>query len=197
MRVEHALSANRVRYWMRWAMAVLYLCAGFIHLQSPDAFLPIMPNWAPAPREVILITGVCEIAGAFGLLTRSFRWWAAVALALYAICVFPANIKHALRTYSYRNCRRAGGTMVHVWLFSRSSYGGLSIVGKSLAGRWDAAAGSLVAISGKCPQTSWRRRQAPGIPLSHRPPKSLRANEDDKGGMAVLIPQCSTEAELG
>jgi uncharacterized membrane protein len=88
MRVEHALSANRVRYWMRWVMAVFYLCAGFIHLQSPDAFLPIMPNWAPAPREVILITGVCEIAGAFGLLTRSFRWWAAVALALYAICVF-------------------------------------------------------------------------------------------------------------
>ena len=76
-------------------MAVFYLCAGFIHLQSPEAFLPIMPNWAPAPREVILITGVCEIAGAFGLLTRSFRWWAAVMLALYAVCVFPANIKHS------------------------------------------------------------------------------------------------------
>jgi uncharacterized membrane protein len=72
-----------------------YLCAGFIHLQSPDAFLPIMPNWAPAPREVILITGIYEIAGALGLVTRSFRWWAAVMLALYAVCVFPANIKHA------------------------------------------------------------------------------------------------------
>jgi uncharacterized membrane protein len=80
---------------MRWAMAAFYLGAGFIHLQSPDAFLPIMPDWAPAPREIILITGVCEIAGAFGLLTRSFRWWAAVMLALYAVCVFPANIKHA------------------------------------------------------------------------------------------------------
>jgi uncharacterized membrane protein len=80
---------------MRWAMAVLYLGAGFIHLQSPDTFLPMMPNWAPAPREVILITSVCEIAGALGRVTRSFRWWAAVMLALYAVCVLPANIKHA------------------------------------------------------------------------------------------------------
>ena len=37
----------------------------------------------------------CETAGALGLLTRSFRWWAAVMLALYAACVFPANVKHA------------------------------------------------------------------------------------------------------
>jgi uncharacterized membrane protein len=55
---------------MRWAMATFSLGAGFIHLQSPDAFLPIMPNRAPVPREVILITGVSEIAGAFELLTR-------------------------------------------------------------------------------------------------------------------------------
>jgi hypothetical protein len=54
-----------------------------------------MPDWVPAPREVILFTGVCEIAGAFGLVTRSFRWWAAVMLAVYAAGVFPANIKHA------------------------------------------------------------------------------------------------------
>jgi uncharacterized membrane protein len=89
------LSADRFRRWMRWAMAIFYLGAGFIHLQSPATFLPIMPNWAPAPREVIQITGVCEIAGALGLVTRSFRWWAAMMLALYAVCVFPANIKHA------------------------------------------------------------------------------------------------------
>jgi uncharacterized membrane protein len=63
-------------------MAIFYLGAGFIHLQSPDTFLPIMPNWAPPPREVILIAGVCEIAGALGLVTGSFRWWAAVMLAL-------------------------------------------------------------------------------------------------------------------
>jgi uncharacterized membrane protein len=81
---------------MRWAMAIFYLAAGVVHLQSPDAFLPIVPNWVPAPREVIFFTGACEIAGGLGLVTRPFRWWAAVMLALYAACVFPANVKHAV-----------------------------------------------------------------------------------------------------
>jgi uncharacterized membrane protein len=89
------LTDDRASRWMRWAMASFYLAAGVLHLQAPGGFLPIMPDWVPAPREVILLTGVCEIVGALGLLTRSFRWWAAVMLALYAVCVFPANIKHA------------------------------------------------------------------------------------------------------
>jgi uncharacterized membrane protein len=69
------------------------------HLSSrhtPDAFLPTVPDWVPMPREVVLFTGACEIVGAFELLTRSLRWWAGVMLALYAVCVFPANIKHAI-----------------------------------------------------------------------------------------------------
>ena len=55
-----------------------------------------MPDWVPAPREVILFTGACEIAGAVALIIRSLRWWAGVMLALYAVGVFPANIKHAV-----------------------------------------------------------------------------------------------------
>ncbi len=81
---------------MRWLMVVFYGAAGIIHLTSPAAFLPIVPDWVPEPRTVILITGACELAGAMGLVTRRWRWWAGVMLALYAGCVFPANIKHAI-----------------------------------------------------------------------------------------------------
>lgn len=42
-----------------------------------------------------MATGVCELAGAAALLTRRFRAFAGVMLALYAVCVFPANLKHA------------------------------------------------------------------------------------------------------
>jgi uncharacterized membrane protein len=91
-----SLSDDRARRWMRWAMAIFYFVAGVVHLRRPEAFLPIMPDWVPAPREVVLFTGACEIAGALALLTRSLRWWAGVMLALYAVCVFPANIKHAV-----------------------------------------------------------------------------------------------------
>jgi len=54
-----------------------------------------VPDWVPAPRVTVLATGLCEVAGAGGLLTQRFRWVAGVMLALYAVCVFPANVKHA------------------------------------------------------------------------------------------------------
>ena len=81
---------------MRWGLAVFYGVAAYVHLKSPDAFLPIMPDVVPAPRFVVIATGWCELAGAFGLLVPRLRRAAGIGLALYAICVFPANIKHAL-----------------------------------------------------------------------------------------------------
>jgi uncharacterized membrane protein len=80
----------------RWLLAAAYLVAGIAHLATPGTFLPIMPDWVPFPLQVILVTGVCELAGAAGLLLPPVRRAAGIALALYAVCVFPANIKHAL-----------------------------------------------------------------------------------------------------
>lgn len=85
-----------LRTIMRWLLAAFYLAAGIVHLRAPDAFLAIMPGWVPAPREIILATGVAELAGAIGLLIPRLRRAAGIGLALYAVCVFPANIKHAL-----------------------------------------------------------------------------------------------------
>lgn len=78
----------------RGMLATIYLIAGVFHLSTPDTFLLITPDWVPFPRQVILVTGLCEIVGALALLTRTLRRPAGIALALYAICVFPANIKH-------------------------------------------------------------------------------------------------------
>ncbi len=80
----------------RVALAAIYLAAGALHLASPGTFLPIVPDWVPFPRPVVLATGLCEVAGGVGLLTARFRRAAGIALALYAVCVFPANIEHAM-----------------------------------------------------------------------------------------------------
>ena len=87
---------ERTRSAMRWALAIFYGIAGVIHLRSPAAFLPIVPSWVPWPYEVVLVTGVLEMAGAVALLIPRLRWIAAIMLALYAVAVFPANIKHAV-----------------------------------------------------------------------------------------------------
>ncbi len=85
-----------LRAALRWILAAFYLAAGIAHLAVPDGFLPIVPGWVPWPRETVLATGICEILGSFGLMTRRFRWWAGMMLAVYAFCVWPANIKHAV-----------------------------------------------------------------------------------------------------
>lgn len=89
------MTLEKTRTLMRWIMVAFYFAAGVIHLWMPNAFLPIVPDWVPYPRRMVLFTGVCELFGAVGLITERFRWWAGVMLALYAVCVFPANIKHA------------------------------------------------------------------------------------------------------
>jgi uncharacterized membrane protein len=81
---------------LRAFLIALYLGAGSLHVARPTVFLPIVPGWVPWPREVVVATGICEIAGAAGLLTTQFRALAGVMLALYALCVWPANFKHAL-----------------------------------------------------------------------------------------------------
>jgi uncharacterized membrane protein len=94
MIVSH--SFDRSRLIMRLFMAALYILAGSLHITMPGKFLPIVPEWVPFPRQVVLVTGICEIAGALALLTGRMRQVAGSMLALYAVCVFPANIKQAI-----------------------------------------------------------------------------------------------------
>ena len=82
---------------VRTLLAFLYALAGVMHLAKPEAFLRITPHWVPFPGHVIALTGIAELAGAAALLQpwspvlrRAGGW----GLALYAVCVFPANINH-------------------------------------------------------------------------------------------------------
>ncbi len=80
----------------RWLIALVYFAAGVIHIRSPGGFLAIAPDWVPYPHAVIFWTGVAEIAGAIGLMVPRLRYAAGIGLALYALCVWPANINHAV-----------------------------------------------------------------------------------------------------
>lgn len=80
---------------LRWLLALFYVAAGVLHLTSSHAFVAITPDWVPYPLAVVRITGACEIAGGIGLLIGRLRWLSGLMLALYAVCVFPANLHHA------------------------------------------------------------------------------------------------------
>lgn len=81
---------------MRWILAAFYTSAGLAHLLVPEKLLSITPDWVPYAPQVIFLTGLFEIAASVALLTRQLRYGAGIAMAVYAICVWPANIKHAI-----------------------------------------------------------------------------------------------------
>lgn len=94
---------DRLETWRgrsRVGLSIFYLLAGILHLAYPAPFLMITPDWVPYAPVVIAVTGLCELAGAVGLWLPPLRRPAGIGLALYAVCVFPANIKHAVDSLS-------------------------------------------------------------------------------------------------
>ena len=70
--------------------------SGAVHLAKPEVYEPLMPRWVPAHREVILASGVAELACALGLVlprTRRSAGWASAALLMG---VWPGNLQMAL-----------------------------------------------------------------------------------------------------
>ena len=81
----------------RWLLAAFYAVAGWFHITAPAPFLKIVPPWVPYPDAVVTLTGIAELLGAVALVqpfSKGVRKAGAIGLALYAICVFPANIHH-------------------------------------------------------------------------------------------------------
>lgn len=96
MRADRRHSGG-VRIALRWLLALFYFVAGVLHIIQPGPFVTITPYWVPLPHEVVLATGIAELAGAIALVqpwSLALRRAAGIGLALYAVCVFPANINH-------------------------------------------------------------------------------------------------------
>ena len=87
---------SRLRVALRWLLTLAYAYAGYRHLATPAPFLAITPAWVPQPALVVAATGVAELAGAIGLTIPATRKAAGWGLALYALCVWPANVNHML-----------------------------------------------------------------------------------------------------
>jgi uncharacterized membrane protein len=84
-------------------LALILGVSGVVHLVRPRAYEPLMPSWVPAHREVILASGVAELACAAGLAVPATRRPAGWASALLLLGVYPGNIKMAVDAASSRS----------------------------------------------------------------------------------------------
>ena len=72
-----------------WVLVTMFNVSGILHLVNPESFLWLMPPFLPYPIELILVSGVAELAAALLIVLRSIvAPYMAVAVL---IAVWPAN----------------------------------------------------------------------------------------------------------
>jgi len=106
-------SVTNVLAVLRAIVAVVFMVAGISHFlpsvqRTMAAMIPprLRMRGALSPRNVVIFTGLCEIAGGAGLLVESTRVTSSVALAVFLVAVFPAN------AYAARHRERFGAVAI-------------------------------------------------------------------------------------
>src|SRR5436305_1857997 len=80
----------------RRALAVFFLAAGANHFAMPRAYQAIVPpSLSRRARELVIVSGVAEIAGGLGVLMPATRRLAGAGLVALLAAVFPANLHMA------------------------------------------------------------------------------------------------------
>ena len=91
------------------ALAAVFIGMGINHFRPKPA--RIMAKMIPpflrregalSPIRLVYLTGVCEIAGGIGLLVPATRVAAVIALIVFLVAVFPANVYAAQHPETFR-----------------------------------------------------------------------------------------------
>jgi uncharacterized membrane protein len=88
-----------IRIALRWLLAASYAAAGVLHLTAPEPFVRLIEGFVPFAEQVVKYTGIAELFGAAALAQPwepRLRRAGGIGLALYALCVCPANVNHML-----------------------------------------------------------------------------------------------------
>ncbi len=86
-----ALAPGRARLLGLGIVFLWFLIGGIAHFVATDTEMRIVPPTLPAPRAIVLVSGVFELLGAAGLLWRPSRRAAGVGLFTLTIAVTPAH----------------------------------------------------------------------------------------------------------
>jgi len=86
---------------MKYSLAVVFILSGVAHFVAPSVYLPMMPDYLPAPVLLIYLSGVAEIAGGVGLLIPRFRRAAGWGLIWLLVAFFPVHIHMVLNASEF------------------------------------------------------------------------------------------------
>lgn len=88
-------------------VAVPFTVSGVIHLVRPEVFERIVPRFLPRHRELVLASGVAELACAAAVVSPRTRRIGGYASAALLAAVFPANVQMAADVVGSRRASTA------------------------------------------------------------------------------------------
>lgn len=90
---------NIIGLVLRILLAAAFIGMGVTHFipavqRTMAAMIPPALRWKgiASPRNLVIFTGVCEIAGGIGLVVPATTVAAAICLIIFLFAVFPANV---------------------------------------------------------------------------------------------------------
>ena len=94
-----ALGVAALATWQssaRYALVVMFVFTGIAHFtKMKHNMARMVPATFSRPMLMVYFTGVCELAGAAGLIVAHTRMIAAICLISLMFAMFPANIRAA------------------------------------------------------------------------------------------------------
>jgi len=83
---------SRIKAISKYVLAIFMIAAGTMHFVKPAFFLKIVPPYLPLHKELVAVSGVCEVLLGVLLLIPKCSHLAAWGIVALLIAVFPANI---------------------------------------------------------------------------------------------------------
>lgn len=77
--------------WHQYLLGLVFIVAGFMHLQRPGIYERILPPYLPAHKSIVLVSGILEMILGFMLLTTGTQVAAAWGLIAMLLLYLPVH----------------------------------------------------------------------------------------------------------
>jgi uncharacterized membrane protein len=99
----------------RIAMSAMLLLTASGHFMFAKGMAAMVPAFIPFKKELVLGTGIIEIAAAIGLLISKLQHLTAWLLIIFFIFTLPANINAAIKRIDYQKGTLDGPGLNYLW----------------------------------------------------------------------------------
>lgn len=100
----------------RIAMSSMLLFASVGHFMFTEGMSAMIPDFIPAKKQVVILTGLFEILLAIGLLLPNYKTITGWIIIVFFILILPANIKASMENINYETGELDGKGLDYLWI---------------------------------------------------------------------------------